>query len=54
MVEYGITSTNVINFNPETGDSLRYGHVEDFEQVIAKHHKRIAAIMMEPIHGGLR
>ncbi|WXC47869.1 hypothetical protein QX201_007586 [Fusarium graminearum] len=52
--EYGITSTNVINFNPETGDSLRYGHVEDFEQVIAKHHKRIAAIMMEPIHGGLR
>ncbi|UZP40310.1 hypothetical protein NXS19_008126 [Fusarium pseudograminearum] len=52
--EYGITSTNVINFNPETGNSLRYGHVEDFEQIIAKHHKRIAAIMMEPIHGGLR
>ncbi|KAF0645997.1 hypothetical protein FPSE5266_08159 [Fusarium pseudograminearum] len=54
VVEYGITSTNVINFNPETGNSLRYGHVEDFEQVIAKYHKRIAAIMMEPIHGGLR
>lgn len=36
-----------------TGNVLRYGHVEDFEKVIKRDHARIAAVMMEPIHGGL-
>ncbi|KXJ87191.1 pyridoxal phosphate-dependent transferase [Microdochium bolleyi] len=51
--EYGITSVNNVNFDPETGKTLRYGHVEDFEEVFEKYHGRIAAVMMEPIHGGL-
>ncbi|KAL2202644.1 PLP-dependent transferase [Sarocladium strictum] len=51
--EYGITSTNIVNYDPETGNTLRYGHVEDYEAIFAKHHNRIAAVMMEPIHGGL-
>lgn len=52
-LEYGIKSHNIVNFDPMTGNVLRYGHVEDFEKVIKRDHARIAAVMMEPIHGGL-
>ncbi|CAH0028562.1 unnamed protein product [Clonostachys rhizophaga] len=51
--EYGITSKNLVNYDPETGKSLRYGHVEDYESLFKRDHTRIAAVMIEPIHGGL-
>lgn len=43
-----------MNRDPETGNVLRYGHVEDYESVLGRYHHRIAAVMMEPIHGTLK
>lgn len=52
--EYGIESKNITNCDPETGIVLRYGHVEDYEAVFSRYHHRIAAVMMEAIHGTLK
>lgn len=51
MLDYGITNENLRNTNPKTGELLKYGCLEDFEQVLADLHGRVAAIMMECIHG---
>ncbi|KAL4982535.1 pyridoxal phosphate-dependent transferase [Aspergillus falconensis] len=49
--DYGITNANLRNTNPDTGEPLRYGSLEDFEEVIASTHHRLAAVIMECIHG---
>ncbi|PKX90084.1 putative acetylornithine aminotransferase [Aspergillus novofumigatus IBT 16806] len=49
--DYGISNPNLRNTDPETGNLLRYGHLEDFEKVIASQHQRLAAVIMECIHG---
>ncbi|KAL2692446.1 hypothetical protein Neosp_002855 [[Neocosmospora] mangrovei] len=48
---YGITNENLRNTHPDTGKLLRYGSVQDFEDVLAAHHSRVAAVIMECIHG---
>ncbi|KAJ4014784.1 hypothetical protein NW761_015147 [Fusarium oxysporum] len=49
--DYGIFNENLRNSNPGTGEPLRYGSVADFEKVLAEHHHRVAAVIMECIHG---
>ncbi|KAH7268003.1 pyridoxal phosphate-dependent transferase [Fusarium solani] len=49
--DYGITNENLRNTHPDTGKLLRYGSVQDFEGVLDAHHGRIAAVIMECIHG---
>ncbi|KAG4432992.1 hypothetical protein IFR05_011507 [Cadophora sp. M221] len=49
--DYGIANPNLRNTHPDTGELLRYGSVEDFEEVLAVHHHRVAAVIMECIHG---
>ncbi|KAH8743155.1 pyridoxal phosphate-dependent transferase [Diaporthe sp. PMI_573] len=51
--DYGVVSKNLTNLNPRTGRVLRYGHVEDFEEVLEEFHGRVAGIIMECIHGHL-
>jgi ornithine--oxo-acid transaminase len=51
MSDYGIANENLRNSNPKTGELLRYGCLEDFKQVLADVHGRVAAIIMECIHG---
>ena len=50
-LDYGITNENLRNTNPVTGKLLRYGRLEDFEEVLASTHGRVAAVIMECIHG---
>lgn len=50
-LDYGITSESLRNTNPVTGKLLRYGRLDDFEEVLATTHGRVAAVMMECIHG---
>lgn len=52
-LEYALTSKTTTNCNPRTGELLRYGHVEDFEAVLNDTHDRVAAIILECIHGQL-
>ncbi|KAL6352119.1 hypothetical protein LRP88_14561 [Fusarium phalaenopsidis] len=47
VLDYGITSENLRNTHPDTGKLLRYGSVQDFEEVLDAHHGRIAAVIME-------
>ncbi|KAF4210548.1 hypothetical protein CNMCM8980_004028 [Aspergillus fumigatiaffinis] len=49
--DYGIFNENLRNTNPKTGELLKYGCLEDFEQALAHVHGRVAAIIMECIHG---
>ncbi|KAF4150985.1 hypothetical protein CNMCM6069_004792 [Aspergillus lentulus] len=49
--DYGIVNENLRNTNPKTGELLKYGCLKDFEQVLADVHGRVAAIIMECIHG---
>lgn len=51
LEDYGIANENLRNTNPATGKLLRYGHLEDFEEVLADVHGHVAAIIMECIHG---
>ncbi len=39
------------NINPMTGKVLRYMHVEDFAEMFEQMHQRIAAVILEPLHG---
>lgn len=39
------------NINPQTGKVLRYLHVEDYAEIFEQMHARIAAVIMEPLHG---
>ncbi|KAH9861110.1 hypothetical protein IAQ61_010846 [Plenodomus lingam] len=48
---FGIFNENLTNRNPTNGKPLRYCHLEDFEEVFASCHGRIAAVIMECIHG---
>ncbi|KAM0089094.1 hypothetical protein ACP6JD_007570 [Aspergillus fumigatus] len=52
--DYGIINENLRNTNPTTGELLKYGCLEDVEQVLAGNHGRVAAIIMECIHGKKR
>jgi ornithine--oxo-acid transaminase len=51
--EHGLSSKNTININPKTGELLRHGHIEDYETVLRDMHGRVAAVIMECIHGKL-
>jgi hypothetical protein len=51
LLDYGIFNENLRNSNPGTGEPLRYGSVADFEKVLAEYHHRVAAVIMECIHG---
>ncbi|KAF5856047.1 hypothetical protein ETB97_007990 [Aspergillus alliaceus] len=52
--DYGIANESLRNTNPITGKLLQYGCIEDFEEVLAATHERVAAIIMECIHGKRR
>ncbi|KAH1590486.1 hypothetical protein KXX34_004850 [Aspergillus fumigatus] len=52
--DYGFINENLRNTNPTTGELLKYGCLEDVEQVLAGNHGRVAAIIMECIHGKKR
>ncbi|CAG8907717.1 unnamed protein product [Penicillium egyptiacum] len=49
--DYGVQNENLRNTNPETGKALNYCCVHDFEEVFAAVHNRVAAVIMECIHG---
>ncbi|CAI7654580.1 unnamed protein product [Penicillium bialowiezense] len=51
--EFGVTSKNITNRNPKTGEVLRYGHIEDYEAVFREMHGRISAVIIECLHGRL-
>ncbi|KAF7557738.1 hypothetical protein G7Z17_g474 [Cylindrodendrum hubeiense] len=49
--EFATFSKNMTNINPKTGKVLRYLHPEDYAEVFEQMHERIAAVIMEPLHG---
>ncbi|KAH8659020.1 ornithine aminotransferase [Ilyonectria robusta] len=49
--EFATFSKNMTNINPKTGKVLRYLHAEDYAEVFEQMHERIAAVIMEPLHG---
>ncbi|EQB53418.1 hypothetical protein CGLO_06855 [Colletotrichum gloeosporioides Cg-14] len=49
--EFATFSKNMTNINPQTGKVLRYLHVEDYAEIFEQMHERIAAVIMEPLHG---
>jgi len=51
--DYAVNSTNLLNTNPGNGQLLRYGHIEDMEACLAEHHSRVAAVIIEALHGKL-
>ncbi|KAH6988344.1 ornithine aminotransferase [Ilyonectria destructans] len=51
---YGTFSSNVTNTNPKTGKTLRYLYAEDYAEVFDQIHERIAAVIIEPLHGTSR
>lgn len=51
QANFGVFNENLTNRNPTTGKPLRYCHVEDFEEALAACHDRVAAVIMECIHG---
>lgn len=51
--DYAVNSTNLLNTNPGSGQLLRYGHIEDMETCLAEHHGRVAAVIIEALHGKL-
>lgn len=53
IAEFGVTSKNITNRNPKTGEVLRYGHIEDYETVFREMHGRISAVIIECLHGRL-
>lgn len=52
--EYGIYNENLTNMNRRTGEPLRYCFIEDYEKIFETDHDRIAAVMLECIHGKKR
>jgi ornithine--oxo-acid transaminase len=52
--EYGLPTTTCMNVNPTTGASLDYLNLEAMRQCLEDHHHRIAAVIMEPLHGSSR
>ncbi|CAG9984523.1 unnamed protein product [Clonostachys byssicola] len=48
---YGTFSKNLTNINPKTGKVLRYLHAEDYAEIFEQMGERIAAVIMEPLHG---
>jgi hypothetical protein len=53
-IEYGLDSSLQTNVNPTTGKIMRYGNVQDMEECLAEHHERVAAVIMECLHGALK
>ncbi|KAF6839280.1 hypothetical protein CPLU01_02018 [Colletotrichum plurivorum] len=52
--EYGLDSRFQTNCNPSTGESLTYLDVDAMKRCIEANHQRIAAVIMECIHGTSR
>lgn len=53
-VDFATFSDNMTNINPTTGKVLRYMHAEDYAEIFEQMHERIAAVIMEPLHGVAR
>jgi ornithine--oxo-acid transaminase len=53
-IEYGLDSNLQTNVNPTTGKIMRYGNIQDIEECLAEHHRRVAAVIMECLHGALK
>lgn len=52
-VQYATFNSSTTNRNPVTGQPLRYGVVQDMEDCLRSVHGRVAAVIMECIHGRL-
>jgi ornithine--oxo-acid transaminase len=53
-LDYGLDSDLQTNVNPSTGNMMRYGNIQDFEECIIEHHSRVAAVIIECLHGALK
>ena len=53
-IEYGLDSSLQTNVNPTTAKIMRYESVPDMEECLAEHHERVAAVIMECLHGALK
>lgn len=49
--DYGIMSKVLTNVNPTTGERLTYLNLDAMRTCFEDHHERIAAVIMEPLHG---
>lgn len=49
--QYATFNPSMTNRNPLTGQPLRYGFAEDMEACLKSMHARVAAVIMECIHG---
>ncbi|RDL32479.1 uncharacterized protein BP5553_08935 [Venustampulla echinocandica] len=52
--DYGLDSNFQTNTNPSTGKVLRYGNIQDIEECLSEHHGRVAAVIMECLHGAIK
>lgn len=52
--DYGLDSKSVMNVNPGTGESLAYLDLEAMARCMREHSGRVAAVIMECIHGTSR
>jgi hypothetical protein len=53
-VEYGLDSKLQTNINPSTGKIMGYCDIKAIEECLAEHHERIAAVIMECLHGAVK
>lgn len=49
--EYGLDSKIQMNINPSTGELLEYLDLEKMKSCLLEHKHRVAAVIMECIHG---
>ncbi|OQV08963.1 hypothetical protein CLAIMM_13158 [Cladophialophora immunda] len=48
---YGLDSKLQTNVNPSTGQTMRWCNVEDVTACLDEHHQRVAAVIIECLHG---
>jgi glutamate-1-semialdehyde aminotransferase len=52
--DYGLDSKIQTNVNPSTGNTMTYGNIQAFKECLDEHHARIAAVIIECLHGQLQ
>jgi len=52
--EYGLDNKLQTNVNPSTGKTMRYGNVQDIADCLEEHHDRVAAVIIECLHGTMK
>ncbi|OAQ67799.1 acetylornithine aminotransferase [Pochonia chlamydosporia 170] len=52
--EYGLNSKTAMNVNPSTGESLAYLDLDAMKRCLEQEHQRVAAVIMECLHGTSR